>query len=399
MKTIGYLLPSFPDLSQPEIGDEIRAMQARGHHVVVMIGQIGAGQGEPEDMLIAAMAHAPANVRAAMTRAIFRRPGRTAHRALAFILAQKKLPRHELLQAGLRIASLAREFGCDHLHVHHAGAMTAEAIVAARWIGITVSFTAHGADVLSHPVDLSAKLAYVDLAIGPSAEIVKAMEAYKPQAEMALIAGGVSPERFLPSLKTRSNGRLIHFGALTPTNGVDDLIEAARRLGDACPPIDVADDGPLAAALRKRADEHGLTDRSVHFLGAVSTSWIIANAPAYQAVILPYKNTTTDTAPTDPLNVKQAMAMGLPVVTTRIGGIAAMVDQAGLLVEPGNVAALANAMKTVAGLDERTRQALGRKARSHIQGRYALDLQARALSGLIELIKSERAARSNRKAA
>ena len=68
-----------------------------------------------------------------------------------------------------------------------------------------------------------------------------------------------------------------------------------------------------------------------------------------------------------PNSVIEAMAAGLPVVATRIGGIPDLVtSQTGILVEPGNIEALAQAMERLAG-DQALRERMGRAARRRYQ--------------------------------
>jgi glycosyltransferase involved in cell wall biosynthesis len=75
-----------------------------------------------------------------------------------------------------------------------------------------------------------------------------------------------------------------------------------------------------------------------------------------------------------PLAILEAMAAGLPVVATRVGGMAeAIVDGVtGLLVEPGDLAALAAALRTIVTTPGRS-AALGQKGRARAAGEFSLD--------------------------
>ena len=77
-----------------------------------------------------------------------------------------------------------------------------------------------------------------------------------------------------------------------------------------------------------------------------------------------------------PLAVLEAMATGLPVVATRVGGIPEEVgDDAGLLVEPEDVRGLAAAVLRLAG-DPGLRARLGAPGRERVEGLFTLERQA-----------------------
>ncbi|MEP6355946.1 MAG: glycosyltransferase family 4 protein [Hyphomicrobiales bacterium] len=389
MKTIGYIVPSFPVLSETFIGNEIRAMQARGHKVVLIAFKQEDGPAQPEDFLLAATAtylnHVP-NSRA--TNEI-KYPSKNASKALSFIFAQKTLPRYSLFGNALKIAAVARENGCDHLHAHSANGVAAHAIVAARWIGATVSFVGHGLDVYKEPEDLKLKLKSADIVISLCDEMSKAFAAYNAKAQVAMVPCGVNTQRFYPAAKNKAdNDKLIFVGRLRHRKGVEDILEAATRLGDQCPKIDIVGDGPLRDTLEKRANENGLLKTKITFLGFRPTSWIASNVPHYKGIILPFKASRDGMHDTRYLVIKEAMAMGLPIITTSLKEICEIItDNTGLLIEPGNPHQLSQAIVKLMSLDNMEREALNANAHTRVKTHYSLDTQARALSGLFEMIE------------
>ena len=68
-----------------------------------------------------------------------------------------------------------------------------------------------------------------------------------------------------------------------------------------------------------------------------------------------------------PLCVLEAMAAGLPVISTDVGGVADIVTDNGILVAPGDAEAMANAMKTLR-LDENLRKTMSSRSASHAAG-------------------------------
>ena len=387
MKTIGYILAQFPVLSQTFVGNELRAMQERGHKIVPIVLKRADGPSNPNDLLTAINATFLENVPNQRAIDELKRPGIGAVRSLAYLLNQQTLPRYSLLGNALKIAAIAREHGCDHLHAHFAGAAASHAIVAARWMGATVSFTGHGTDVNRDREDLELKLHKADLAVGVCNDMVKDFAMTGPTSQLAMVPCGTNPDQFRPAKTLKTNGKLLYIGRLSPSKGVDDIIEAAYRLGDHCADIDIAGYGPLEEALKKRAKDYGLYGNKINFLGAKSPDWIAQEAPFYQGVVLPFKQSPDGQKDTGPVVVKEAMAMGLPVLSTRFMGIKdTITEDTGFLIEPANIRQLAEAMKQLSILNEIDRFELGKRARNRVQQHFTIESQARTLSGLIETL-------------
>jgi glycosyltransferase involved in cell wall biosynthesis len=167
---------------------------------------------------------------------------------------------------------------------------------------------------------------------------------------------------------TDSEPRIAFLGRLGKRKGIFDLLEAFREVKKAIPTckLDVAGDGELERA-RAHADELGLGD-SVSILGWVDSSErekILRNAALF---VLP------SYAEGLPMSLLEAMAAGLPVVTTNVGGIPDLVtnDMEGIVVEPGDVEALGEAIKGIL-LDSELGDRLGKVARERISSQFSID--------------------------
>jgi glycosyltransferase involved in cell wall biosynthesis len=119
-------------------------------------------------------------------------------------------------------------------------------------------------------------------------------------------------------------------------------------------------EGPLEGALRARAA--GLP---VRFHGAQPPARVAELMREADVFVLPSRFENL------PVVLLEAMACGLPVVATRVGGVPEIVDSsAGVLVPPGDVAALGSAISDVAGrLSDFDRAALAARAHS----RYGIE--------------------------
>ncbi len=147
---------------------------------------------------------------------------------------------------------------------------------------------------------------------------------------------------------------------LRPQKGQALLVAAMARLPHVDAHLVLAGAGSQQAALRARACALGCGGR-VHFLGhRADISNVLAGCDIFA---LPTASEALGTA------FIEASAHGLPVVGTRVGGVPEVVahGQTGLLVPPGDVAALAAALGRLAA-DPPLRLAMGRAGEARIRG-------------------------------
>jgi glycosyltransferase involved in cell wall biosynthesis len=162
----------------------------------------------------------------------------------------------------------------------------------------------------------------------------------------------------LPFAEGQSKARLpragvfqvLFVGRLVERKGVKNLIDAVRRLPpDLRARLVVIGDGPERQALETRARVSGLGDR-VEIRGRVSDEELRATYAGSDVLVLP--SIVDARGDTEGLGVVllEAMSYGVPVVASDIGGITDIVehDTSGLLVPPGDPAALAQALERLA---------------------------------------------------
>ncbi len=142
---------------------------------------------------------------------------------------------------------------------------------------------------------------------------------------------------------------LLFVGLLVERKGVDLLLAALAEAARTGLPDDVrltvVGDGPERAALEASASGLGLASR-VDFLGFRSdVPHLMADADAF---VLPARMEQ------QPLVLIEAMASGLPVLATDVGGVADMLGGQGTVVRPGDVDALAEGLVALAGCDSAT---------------------------------------------
>jgi len=387
LKTIGYVLANFPVLSETFVLTEMRAMIRRGHRVVPIIMSRVDAAIQPDTDDIAALALYLDQLPHRGAAAVLLRSGAGLAKALHFVCAQRNLPRRSLLWSAARIAAVARAEGCAHLHAHFAQGGTAHAIVAARLIGAGASFVCHGHDVYQYPEDLVPKLSGADVVLAVCKDMLDDLTAIAPRARIVNAPCGVNVDRFQPRPALAPNHRLLFVGRLIEQKGVDDLLWALSQLPpDRRPALDIVGDGPLKGELMAMAVELGLGD-GVSFKGPQPSTWIAEHGPAYTAFVGPFRPGADGLKDTGPLVVKEAMAMAVPVITTRLMGMKETVDpSSGFLAEPGDRPSLLAMLERFLALSPDERRALGRGARARVLDRFTDAKQAETLSGLIEAL-------------
>jgi glycosyltransferase involved in cell wall biosynthesis len=169
----------------------------------------------------------------------------------------------------------------------------------------------------------------------------------------------------------------------------DLLVEAWARTSPASVLL-VAGDGPRRAAIEAAVARHGIADR-VRLLGERADVPRLLGAS--DVLVLP-----TDWEGL-PISLLEAMAVGVPVVVSRVGGVVESLGSAVHLVEPGSADALAVALDALA-TDVRGRTALGRRGRTLVEHRFAMEpMLARHREIHTQLAGSARAAHKVRSAA
>jgi glycogen synthase len=164
-----------------------------------------------------------------------------------------------------------------------------------------------------------------------------------PAGRVHVIPPGYDPALFAAAAADPFTGlprpRIAYLGRLAPQKDVGTLLEAFARLPAAAQLL-VVGDGPDRPALQRRAQRFG---SRVHFTGFVPHVRVPAVLAHVDLLVLPSLYEDLSSA------LIEAMAAGLPVVATRVGGTADLVHDGvnGLLVAPRDPAALAAAIGRV----------------------------------------------------
>jgi len=211
-----------------------------------------------------------------------------------------------------------------------------------------------------------------------AAAAARLREEYVPARKIVVIPNGID----LPAATARAPRTgpavITTVANLRRGKGHDVLLRAAADVLRRYPDVrfQLVGDGPLRPALEREAGALGIADR-VDFLGHrddVVDLLRASDAFAFPSLMEAFPNA-----------VMEAMSMALPVVATRVGGIPELVDdrENGRLVEPGDPAALANALVEVLEAPEAA-AALGAAAYGTVRARYSFERMTRAFERLYQ---------------
>ena len=191
------------------------------------------------------------------------------------------------------------------------------------------------------------------------ADMIRAVDA---RARISLVPNGVDVDAFVRQEPVPDGGplRLLCVGRLIERKGQQTLIEAVKLLSDQGIEVvlELVGTGDAAAAYEARVRQLGLEDR-VQFAGYVPREEIARHYTAAHVFVLPSYNEGMSVA------TLEAMAASLPVVVTRTGGTAELVEEGvnGLTFDWGDVDSLAGHLRRLA-TDRGCARAMGEASRA-----------------------------------
>jgi colanic acid/amylovoran biosynthesis glycosyltransferase len=281
--------------------------------------------------------------------------------------------------------------GVRHLHAHFAGLAARTAYWIERFFSIGFSFTAHANDIFApKPFEISlGELIRAARAIVTVSDFgVRFLQEKYPDdaAKVHRVYNGIDPGRFRRADFTAASPNVVAIGRLIEKKGFHDLIEACRLLRDRglefrC---EIIGEGPLENVLRQQITAAGLTNVVV-LTGPLPQTEVIKRLARSTLFVLPCVAEAGGGMDNLPTVVMEAMAAGLPVVSTAVGGVPEMVSDGstGLLVPEHNPASLAEAISRLLA-DQPFARSLGEGGRQRAAELFAIDKSARDLSALFQ---------------
>ncbi len=280
-----------------------------------------------------------------------------------------------------------------HLHAHFASGSTRLAKYIHLMTGVPFSFTAHAKDIFTDRVSrgqLKRRLQTASFVVTISEYNRKHLEEICPEADIHVIRNGIPVDNFPlnngePGLEPRPI--ILSVGRLIEKKGFPFLVDACALLRDRGKSFScsIVGHGPLREEIEGRIHRHGL-EEYVHLRGSCTQDELVqAHYRKATVFTLPCVEAQNGDKDGLPVAIEEAMAMGIPVVSTPITGIPELIrhNRTGLLVSPSDSEGLARALELLLD-DEGLRERLKAAARDEVEREYHIDRTIQRLAGLFE---------------
>lgn len=343
MTRIAYLVSDYDAPSHTFVRREVAALQHLGADIVAFSIRPGS---KPDSDVTSVLGRSPLAYLLALIASAVKRPPRffsTWHLALrhrppglrAILWAQ-----FHFVEA-LVLARLLSQAGASHLHVHFANSGATVAMLAADYLRVPWSLTLHGISETDFPAGLLLpdKIARAKFVACASYFMqAQAMRMVSPDQwhKFQIVRCGVDSYRLgqmAIELARSDLPRLICVGRLSPEKGHLGLLEVISRLrarGIDCR-LSLVGDGPLRPAIEDVVERMNLGDW-VSLGGFLTEDDTLAAIASSDILVLPSFMEGL------PVVLIEALAMGKPVVASRVAGIPELVEhgRSGLLFTPSD---------------------------------------------------------------
>ena len=247
------------------------------------------------------------------------------------------------------VAELNKEHPISLIHAHAGGVSSWAAIRAAKTYGVPSAVTYQGSEVhtalVKHETGWklcrdSFRSASLNISVSRSIENIL-MTHGRPQGRSEVLLRGVDQQKFFPASDSVREPIVLFVGWIAESKGVFDLLAAWERVAVACPHVELWIVGPdrTRGQFVREVRARGWEGR-IKLTGLLPSHDVANLMRQAQILCLPSHGEGT------PNCVMEALACGLPVVATRVGGIPDIVEdkKSGILVDKGDVQGLSAAL-------------------------------------------------------
>lgn len=367
-----YVLERYPELSQTFVEQEIAALADLGMQITV--AAISPGTGAEASVAVSYMEGCGAMRRVAASVAV------VASNPAAVLTQLTREPAwpppggSHRFRGLLRLAPLAAVARrADHVHAHFATEAADMARLLAASARKPYSFTAHGVDSYSDQTELAANVRGAAFVRACSDHVRDRLIAAAPECEDKVHELGIAInfELFDSPIEPPPNGPIVSVGRLVEKKGFDDLIAAWATLGQAAGnrELVIIGDGPLRQTLESQISSLGA---NVRLTGPLPNAQVAALVRTASGFALTPKTAKDGDRDGRPAAIVEAMAAGLPIVSTSQPGIPGLVtSDVGFLASPGSRDEIASALRKALSLSHEERSMMRKASRSIALNGYA----------------------------
>lgn len=353
---LGMILKGFPRISETFISNEIHLLEQHGFniHIISMRRPRESFSHDSVKKIQAPVDYLPETLLAPLPKLLFynlllasRNPKAYAQAICAaarrFTRTWKSATLKHLLQAGYLVQHVLPGSGITHLHAHFAHSPTSVAMFAGKLGGLPFSFTAHAKDIYtSNTEQLAEKIGLARFVVTCTEYNRRYLMKLAPENTSPIhrIYHGIDTKMFSNDISDREPSppyRLLTIARLTPKKGVPTVLKAVRRLCDMGIPLNhiLIGDGEERDRIVSLIGRLGL-DGVTQWLGTRPHDQVLDQFRSADLFVLGCEIASNGDRDGIPNVFIESMAMGVPVVATRVSAIPEIVkdDLTGLLVPP-----------------------------------------------------------------
>lgn len=292
-------------------------------------------------------------------------------------------------QEALLLANYLQQNHVQHVHNHFGDSSGMVTMLASQLSGVGYSVTFHGPHIFFEPtlLALREKVKHAKFIVCISNYCRSQMMLFSDAEDwhkLQIVHCGVDVDQYpYAQVKTQAAPdtpvKLLYVGRLAAEKGVPVLLRSLIALKNEGHRfhLTLLGDGPERAALESAVKQHGLT-QMVHFGGFASQETVRDTLLQSDVFILP------SFAEGVPVSLMEAMACGVPVIGTNVGGVTELIEHgvSGMVVAPSDEVALKSAILCYITQPE-LRETVRSAARNTIESNFNFKVEVNKLEHLI----------------
>lgn len=385
---LAYLFERFPSFTQTFCVREVQALRQLG--LKFPIFSIRSTDSEPEQSFPAEVRTLTQNLPAEVEPKNVWTPTYWQARKARKRLVEQWGPegdRNRAYEATWLQPRLAKQ-GVKHVHVHFAGIAARTAFWLKQLAGVSYSITAHANDFfvksdVARLEDIFREAKFIVTVSDYSAHQLRERFPFASD-KIHRVYNGIDCPLFAVPRQSANAARILSVGRYIEKKGYLDLIEACAQLPDLNFVCDLVGSGPLEEAMRQRVRELGVENR-VRIAGPKTEAEIQKMLQQACMFVLACRTEHDGGKDNLPTVIMEAMAAGLPVISTRLAGVPEMVNdgKTGLLVAEQSPVELSRAMRELLS-DPARAQLMGEAGIALAQSTFDVSATAPQLKGLFQ---------------
>lgn len=359
---VGYILRKFPVLSETFILNEILALEERGVQVHIF-SLCRTSDPRFHDGLVklkARISYIPDITDPKKIWNVHRKYIKNKRKLYFKQLAKSALSGHPNFMwryiQSVCVAREAKRLGITHFHAHFADNSATVASYASNLTGIPFSFSAHAVDIFKKvtPKELTKKVSDASFVVAISEYNKQYLQEVTKQEpdKIVRVYNGINLNRYQPPkvLNLKNTFTILAVARLVEKKGLDVLIKACHRLKEQGMSFQclIVGKGAMKAKLLELISNLEL-ENHVYMLGAKTQLEVLELYHQVHLFVLPSIIASDGNREGLPVSITEALACGLPVVTTPCTGITEAVHDRhnGLIVPCNDDQALSDAIKVM----------------------------------------------------